>query len=403
MQRSFLSRASIPNWRTLVSSRDIRRRDKREEDRRRRQLEKLPCPALHWAPVNAKATLSDHWFQECWYSDGLDDVKKLLASEHSSRDFFLRIDHRICGNEKGTHPPEGDYRLMTRAQWNSSKERTLALRYLRKHRILPEYFPMVRNNTNFSVTHIGDNITCSNFWLSPHFGNIVDIKDLQNEPKIFLPHDEEYYCLYVISPDYPYRSSSNNGFLLHGLYCNLHGQSIEFPCNNASNIVVPYTPPLPTEYAGAYRFLYILYRQKRFIGLSNQGLIWNLKRRKNFMNLKHDSLRHVEECLDSYPSAIRFLQTLWDIQVADYYLKNQIVEPCYIPKDTYAEVLSYSQPMALEDEVLSRMDLHGARTETKANNQSYLPAAHHFTVPYLSPRTRAPEQGLEWPNPLSAP
>ena len=331
-------RANIPAWQTMISTRDAKRRSKREEDRRRRQLEKLPSPNLLWAPqISDRTPLSDHWFQSPCYANHLDDLQKFGAFAHLPRDFFISLEEKDRKTTCNIPPSHGDYRVMSNAQWQSSDEHRVAQEYLEKHKIMPDFFSSIPNSINFCVLHSDDSIHLRNFWNSPHFGNIVDLNHLVSMPKVFINADEGLYTLYIVSPDFPFRTRADDGFMLHGVFANL-------TCDarvDRNTVVVPYIPPLPTEDAGAYRVLYLLYRQKAQISIPPVSYDWDLEQRRNFRLHIQKPIRFIEENISTAPASIRFLHTFWDIHVQDFYKAQSIKEPLYIPEDTYTELLQY--------------------------------------------------------------
>jgi len=394
----------IQNWRTLVTSKDLRSRERKEEDRKRRQLEKLPDPTLMWAPtyMKNKELLCDHWFQPPVYSDHLDTPHNFISPERASRDFFFVLDHRAFEENNCPSIPHTDYRQLSNEDWLVSKERKVALQYLRKHKIYPCYFKRIKNDVNFTAVHGALGPNSENFWMSPHFGNFVELGNLQERPAICIPSDGNVYSLYIVSPDYPFRTHADSGFLLHALYINLQGKESTHVDISDESTIVPYIPPLPTEDAGMYRFMYILLKQEQRIIPHEKKTPWALSERRNFFLHSSSLLSAIEESVHSHPSSIRFLHTVWDFHVQAFYERSGEAEPRYIPDDSYAELLNYADTPAPSSN-LSRMNTDGGINETCFFGHEYIPPAHHFTVPYLSANTRKPEQGMYWKNPLHSP
>ena len=404
MRRTLGLLMEVPGWRTMSSTLETRTREKREEDRKKRQLEKLPCPELLWSPQYGlqKTVLCDHWFQPRQYSDALDTPHLFHSPHHVPHTFFMRVSMSDFRRTSYPEIPQKDYRGFTSEQWNESEEKKLAPQYLRKHGIVPEFFPCVENDVNFSVLHeeVADHPGRSTFWRSPHFGNYIEAKHLQQPARIYLPKDGNLYALLIVSPDYPFRTKSDTGFLLHGLQYNLRGEGINRPCVGSTTL--PYLPPLPTEDAGTYRVLYVLFRQTKELNIrplpTDEKELFAL-RRDFRLHAKHNSFFD-EDGLAEFPSAIRMLCTVWDLNIARWYERVGIPEPSYIPEDTYAEILSYAESIDADKKVKSRIRFEGGIVETAAIRQKYLPAVHYFTVPMLSEASRKPEQGLPYPNPM---
>ena len=72
----------------------------------------------------------------------------------------------------------------------------------------------------------------------------------------------------------------------------------------------------------------------------------------------------------------------------------------YIPDDTIAELLQYSEPAFHSDRVKSRVMVDGGINDFMPKRQKDWPAIGHFSTPYLSRRTRTLVQGRPFPNPF---
>ncbi|KAG8346798.1 hypothetical protein ERJ75_001827500 [Trypanosoma vivax] len=264
----------MPGWKTMVSTKDARSREQREADRKARQIDKLPRPqALHdFQYPYEKTVLSDSMFQYPVYENDLDTPH--LFNLTPPPDFFVYWN--VSDFERTAYPPvpRDDHRLLSPSSdsvaWQQHRQRSL--KYLRKHGILPNYLPHIRQDVNLSVVYPGTyatrarrceetgeplpppppvtELTRRNFWMTAHCGNYVELTDLQHPPSIFFleagecrhdvaardassPSESEaqasYYTLVIASPDYPYRvpadvdGRTKRGFFLNYMVANLRG------------------------------------------------------------------------------------------------------------------------------------------------------------------------------------
>lgn len=407
----------LPGWKNKVATKDVRTREQRDADRKLRQLEKLP-------PVEAlpdfqypyeKTLLTDYMFQYPLYENELDTPHLFHLTPPPN--FFLYWN--VTDFDRTAYPavPEEDHRLLQPSLQSPAwmAHRTRALRYLRKHEILPAFLPRVPFTTNLSVVFPGSYATRSrvppeqrqaaaaagsssavremtkrNFWFTAHCGNYIELTDVQLAPTIFIVPSEEdqqlakdgtpcYYTLLMVSPDYPYRlppaedRSASRGFFIHHMVGNLTATTSAAMAGQEpwrGEVIVPYTPPLPTEDAGTTRHVCLLYRQQQkvdFTGHAKDAEDWESKHfplalRSNF-RLHSDSDRNsnalgdlsaLESVLLDDPLTATFFQTKWDIQVQEYYEKVGHPEPA-APIDEHVEaLLEFHSSKPEENRVRSR-------------------------------------------------
>jgi hypothetical protein len=354
LSRRFMSE---PGWQRRLSTKDSRTREQREAERKIRQLEKLPKPeALHdfEYPVD-KTLLCDQWFQPPVYDSELDTPA--LYQMTSPSDFFVYWN--ATDFDRTAYPPLPPRDLRTvdpgTAEWTARV--TTAREYLKKHEIVPQLFANVgfSRNINFVFGSANDRsgevvpastLTADSFWMSAHFGNYIELKELQRPPTIAFHDgavqgaDAAYYTMFIASPDYPFRPAPNRGFFLHSVVSNL---KLSSQGGSAGDIVVDYVPPLPTEDAGAARVLCMLFRQTRKIDF-NFGASTPLTFGERSNYRQHaapltegahscSALHQVEAEITTVPDALRFFTTVWDIQVQEYYESQNLPEPRYWPPD----------------------------------------------------------------------
>lgn len=210
----------LPGWKTKVCTKDARTRQQREDDRKVRQLEKLPpVEALHdFQYPYEKTILSDYMFQYPLFENELDTPHLFYLTPPPN--FFLYWN--VSDFERTNYPsvPQEDHRILlpssTCKKWE--EHRTRSLRYLKKHQIIPNFFTHVDLKVNLSVvfsssfssrssssfhqqrkkalapptdspsvpTPRTNRLTRRNFWFTAHCGNYIELKDLQDPPTIFL-------------------------------------------------------------------------------------------------------------------------------------------------------------------------------------------------------------------------
>ncbi|KAL0486746.1 hypothetical protein AKO1_001573 [Acrasis kona] len=96
-------------------------------------------------------------------------------------------------------------------------------------------------------------------------GNYLPASTVQTKPTIrFDPSDKEkLYTLVMFTPDYPFRIMPDKGSMVHWLVTNIRSGQVEH-----GDEVISYLPPMPTEYAGTFRYVIALYEQKEAYDLS---------------------------------------------------------------------------------------------------------------------------------------
>lgn len=395
-----------PGWKTKQSTKDVRSREQREIDRKARQIEKLPRPeALHdFQYPFEKTVLSDHMFQFPVFENELDTPH--LFHLTPPPDFFVYWN--VADFERTDYPvvPKEDHRLLvpssTDEKWIS--HRSLAQAYLQKHNICPAFVPHVSHEANLSVTFSGTygiknrkdpetnallpppppvtKLAANNFWFTSHFGNFIELCELQQAPSVFFTTQDKaedaYYTLIIASPDYPYRtasenvaSHSTNGFFLNYMVSNLKGgHSLD---SKNGDVVVPYVAPLPTEDAGTTRHMCMLFKQYAHVPnvVTLGGKVaqehFNFEARKSFRlhsERGHHpilaSLGDVERSLPADPVALTFFQTAWDIQVQEFYEAHDLPEPCFQLDEELEAILRFNSLSSGQTRVNARHQPDGS-------------------------------------------
>lgn len=389
---------SIPGWKTMVSTKDVRTREQREQDRKARQLEKLPKPeALHdFQYPMEKTVLADHMFQPPVYENELDTPA--LFDGYAPTDFFVNWNAHSFEHSEYPHVPSADHRLLLPMSDQWAKHCTIARKYLTKHQVVPQFLPHVEHSVNLSVVFPSQNLekgvvppktrnppptveslTAHNFWCTAHFGNFIPLNRLTHQPSLFLrvaPNDRNrYFTLIVASPDYPYRAKPHRGFFLNTIITNIAApQSEAEECRPVvGSTIADYVHPLPTEDAGTCRTLCLLFRQEAAVAPSSTVPVsMPFALRSNFRlhedHRDHPSLSAVEAVLPADPCAATFFQTSWDIQVQEYYEEIRQPEPRYTPEDVLQLLRLNSLPPE-RFQVQSRKLADGSRNDGEVKFQ----------------------------------
>ena len=376
-----------PGWNTSLSTGDGRSKEQKELDRKARHLDKLPkAVALH-APQYPyeRSILADHMMQPIVYSDHL-DTPDLFNNEGPS-DFFLYCNAADFGRTQYPAVPDRDHRQYSADSKEYKRLFPHHRDYLAKHHITPTFFSSTPQSVNMSAVFSGrydvrartdedgklipppppeTSIHARNFWFTAHYGNYIDLHEVQQAPSIFLnpprSHVKEraLYTFVMASPDYPYRNDPDATFMLNYVVSNIPAFVEDNAAPRAGNVVVPYVPPLPTEDAGCTRQLCFLYRQKAHV---NPDLLqqtpdtdpamftfadrsnfrfhdWNTKSGKD-LRKRFRALGSVEKALPKVPETINFFHTKWDIQVQEYYEKIGEPEPAFTLGERLEGTLNY--------------------------------------------------------------
>jgi len=113
-------------------------------------------------------------------------------------------------------------------------------------------------NIQLSVTFAKENEkkTYSNTSL---LGNYIEAKTTEQAPKVsFEGEKDALYTLVMLTPDYPFRLIPDKGSFIHWMVANIPGESADA---SKGNTICSYIPPLPTECAGTFRYIFLLYKQ----------------------------------------------------------------------------------------------------------------------------------------------
>lgn len=396
----------LPNWKTSSSTQDQRTREKREEDRKTRQIEKLPKPeALHdFQYPYQKTVLADHMFQTPVFEDELDTPELFHATPPSN--FFLYWNHSAFERTNYPAVPAQDHRLLVPAAADEAgaasgstgssnawaAHRALMRKYLAKHGVTPRFVPHVAHTVNMAVVYNGTydrrlrrdpddasialpprppvtELNARNFWFTAHCGNFMELFETQDAPSVFLQaqpgaDSDSLYTLMVASPDYPYATApgiDNSGFFLNYVVSNLKPVAGGAPAAGG-DVVVPYVHPLPTEDGGTVRVLCMLFKQKQRVDgvrpLDPSELAAAFPHQTRAQYRLHQYIANptlasavhgyfklpaVEQSLDGmHPCALTFFRTAWDIQVQEYYRAVNQPEPAHQLDEALEAILHYN-------------------------------------------------------------
>lgn len=245
----------MPGWKQKVSTRDGRTREKREADRRMRQIDKLPrVQALHdYQYPYDKTVLADFMNQPPVFENGLDTPELFHHTPVSS--FFLSMN--VGDFERRAFPalPIVDHRFLSCDGETFNKHRSVGSALLEKHGLMPGLIPNLAGAANLSVVwdqplavtsddetpeaaakraqaakRDGVRLTRRNFWHTAHYGNFIPLSDVQRPPSVFLTvpksKSDALFTLIIATPDYPYRTRHTEGFCLQYVVSNIKGKHL---------------------------------------------------------------------------------------------------------------------------------------------------------------------------------
>jgi hypothetical protein len=155
-------------------------------------------------------------------------------------------------------------------------------------------------------------------------GNYLEGRHTVNAPIVTFPtdgiHENDKYTLVMFTPDYPFRLNPDSGVFVNWMVSNIKGSDI-----SKGNVSAEYLQPLPTEYAGTFRFVFYLLKQKRDCEIKMNSF----EERKNFDLRKFTR----ENCVSMYPQGFSCFRTEYELEVSLKYKELGIEEPEYIPLD----------------------------------------------------------------------
>ncbi|KAG2385518.1 hypothetical protein C9374_003333 [Naegleria lovaniensis] len=89
-------------------------------------------------------------------------------------------------------------------------------------------------------------------------GNFIESKTTEQLPTVkFEGEKDALYTLVMLTPDYPFRLIPDRGSFIHWMVANIPGSGDV----SQGNTICSYIPPLPTECAGTFRYIFLLYKQ----------------------------------------------------------------------------------------------------------------------------------------------
>lgn len=287
------------------------------------------------------------WTQQPKF-DNEEDSPQYFADGHP-KDLIFRVDVVNAGKVKWPLVPDMDARILSNCEWLQARRQEMALKYCKKHG-LEDIFPALRFGVNLNVRY------SDMYWHSVFFGNHLPPSEVQAAPAIQISADatpdtpsDTLFTLAMFTPDYPFRTNPEDGHLLHWMICNVPlGSEGEF------DTVVDYLPPLPTEYAGHFRYIFALFPQeggriKLPAGPSTRP--YPLRCRRNFFlhgnRARQDpedfNIMHVQQRLSTSPLAMTFFHSSYDIEVTENYQRLQLEEPIYTPDNVLKQLLMHEK------------------------------------------------------------
>eukprot|EP01012_Entosiphon_sulcatum_P032104 TRINITY_DN4085_c0_g1_i1.p1 TRINITY_DN4085_c0_g1~~TRINITY_DN4085_c0_g1_i1.p1 ORF type:complete len:370 (+),score=51.63 TRINITY_DN4085_c0_g1_i1:742-1851(+) len=292
------------------------------------------------------------WFKPASYTDEHDTTRLFHRRVRRRAQIFESFDAR---NGLEFPPvPSQDWRTLSNKEWAESQQiQSLVRDFSRKHEVIPNIFPECGFSVNLQVQFPEAH------WDAVYCGNFITLDKALQQPAVIIPKDglgqSDRYTLFMFCPDFPFRSDPEDGHLLHWVVANLQ------PGQEASgDTLVDYLHPIPTEYAGAFRYVFVLFKQKEGhisfpTGLAMPGEHYSLEARRNFFlnalrptSLVQDrSLAHLTPQLEPVPTAVSFFHTRYQWHVSEYYRKNKLKEPIFTPSDIIENHPFYAKHVAL--------------------------------------------------------
>eukprot|EP00906_Rhabdomonas_costata_P018620 RCo027172 len=300
--------------------------------------------------------MQPHWGQDPVYEN--EEDSPAYFNSRRPMDVVVRADVVKAGQYKWPLIPEMDSRALSNKEWMDESRQQMNLGYCRKYGLVPDIFPAVDFAVNLNVRF------SDMYWHSAFFGNFIPYSEaLRAAPRVHLASDptaaildDSLFTLVMATPDYPFRTRPEPGHFLHWMICNLPlGSEQRF------DTVVDYMPPLPTEYAGHFRYFFVLLKQKSRVSVPNSPAEPHpFSLRRNFFlhsrraprNDVERSIAALQSELEPTPSALSFFHTTYDIAVTEQYQALGLEEPVYVPQDVLEDLLywrKYSEANQLKD------------------------------------------------------
>mmetsp|Transcript_20148 Transcript_20148/g.36012 ORF Transcript_20148/g.36012 Transcript_20148/m.36012 type:complete len:377 (-) Transcript_20148:891-2021(-) len=284
------------------------------------------------------------WVQPPVY-DNEEDTPAYFAQQ-APEDLIVKCDVLEAGKMKWPLIPEVDVRTLSGQDWNCPQRQQLNQQYCRKYGIMPDLFPQLDFNVNLNARY------SDMYWHSAFFGNYMAPSEVKTAPAIHISPGEATeegtrFTLLLFTPDYPFRTCPEDGHLLHWMICNVPmGSDQDF------DTVVDYMPPLPTEYAGHFRYVFALFKQQGgHIDLperAKEGHYPLAYRRNFFLHSKRPyetpqdaNIMKVQQQLQAKPVTVTFFHTCYDWEVSEYYQSHSLQEPMYTPEPLLQKALMY--------------------------------------------------------------
>lgn len=244
-----------------------------------------------------------------------------------------------------------NYESLSKADWKSLISKHLEGALETKSNLVT-VFPAPENSEIYRNTLYSNSVLAGNYLAPRALGH--------NEPIVtFRPEEGKLYTLVMFTPDYPFRLSSDPHNFIHWMKVNM-----STPKDGEE--IISYLPPIPTEYAGTFRYAFGLFEQSSQIkNISGLKHWMNSREPKDLsverfsedlkqMSLGSDyipekptnpqslndrrsvSLEELQQLLGwkyIWPSGLSFFQSDYDHVVSEVCKKHNISELFYVPPD----------------------------------------------------------------------
>jgi len=103
-----------------------------------------------------------------------------------------------------------------------------------------------------------------------NLGNVLTVKDTQNQPKILFPTVHgSYYTVMCVDPDALSRQTHEFRNFCHWITVNVPGTGHDHVDVHKGHTVVPYMGPAPPPKTGLHRYVFLVYRQQAQLDTHN--------------------------------------------------------------------------------------------------------------------------------------
>lgn len=151
------------------------------------------------------------------------------------------------------------------------------------------------------------------------YGNDLSPSDTMAAPHVkYESSNDQMWSLVLVNLDGNLEDSRRQ--YLHWMVCNIKGNDV-----SSGELMADYLMPLPMRGTGYHRMVFMLFRQKHYLGLDA------MKRESDDLRARSFSTKSFYTRYRKFltPTSIKFFQTIWDDKVQDKYHDLGMAEPVY--------------------------------------------------------------------------